>query len=189
MDIIIAEDNPVSAKLMQKMLKTDGKIHPASNGNEAFEILRKTDSRIIISDWMMPGMDGITLCKKIREEFSSTYIYIILLTSKSNIDDTISAFEAGADDYIIKPYNPKELNARITVGKRIIDLQDKYEQATVQLLNSEKMAAVGQLSAGIAHEINNPIGFVKSNLKSLESYLNDLGYIFGKLKDIFRLNE
>jgi signal transduction histidine kinase len=189
MDIIIAEDNPVSAKLMHKMLKTEGELYSASNGSDALELLRKTDSRIIISDWMMPGMDGITLCKKIREEFSSTYIYIILLTSKSNIDDTLSAFEAGADDYIIKPFNPKELNARITVGKRIIDLQDKYEQATVQLLNSEKMAAVGQLSAGIAHEINNPIGFVKSNLKSLESYLNDLGYVFQKLKDIYRLNE
>ncbi|MGM0417829.1 MAG: response regulator [Thermodesulfobacteriota bacterium] len=189
MDIIIAEDNPVSAKLMQKMLNTDGKLHSASNGNDALELLKKTDSRIIISDWMMPRMDGITLCKKIREEFSSTYIYIILLTSKSDIDDAISAFEAGADDYIIKPFNPKELNARITVGKRIIDLQDKYEQATVQLLNSEKMAAVGQLSAGIAHEINNPIGFVKSNLKSLESYLHDLGYIFRKLKNIFLLNK
>lgn len=189
MNIIIAEDNPVSLKLMQKMLaKENYYSHVARDGKEALQLLKSTKSRIIISDWMMPEMDGITLCREIRKNFSSPYIYIILLTSKSNIEDTVSAFDAGADDYIIKPFNPKELAARIKAGKRAIELQDKYEKATLQLLHSEKMAAVGQLSAGIAHEINNPTGFVKSNLETLQGYLKDLIQAGKKLSSILEIN-
>jgi signal transduction histidine kinase len=189
MNIIIAEDNPVSLKLMQKMLaKENYTSHIAKDGKKALELLKSTQSRIIISDWMMPEMDGITLCREIRKNFSHTYIYIILLTSKSDIEDTVSAFDAGADDYIIKPFNPKELTARIKAGKRTIKLYDDYEKAVVQLLNSEKMAAVGQLSAGIAHEINNPTGFVKSNLETLKNYLNDFLEAGEKLSSVFEIN-
>jgi signal transduction histidine kinase len=189
MNIIIAEDNPVSSKLMQKMLsKKNYNSYIAKDGKEALKLLKSTKSRIIISDWMMPEMDGISLCKEIRKNFSSPYIYIILLTSKSDIEDTVSAFDAGADDYIIKPFNPKELAARILAGKRTIELQDKYEKATVQLLHSEKMAAVGQLSAGIAHEINNPTGFVKSNLETMQGYLKDLIQAGKKLTSVLEIN-
>ncbi|MGE4520250.1 MAG: response regulator [Desulfobacteraceae bacterium] len=189
MDIIIAEDNPVSSRLMQKMLaKENFNSHIAKDGKEAIDLLKSTKSRIIVSDWMMPEMDGITLCREIRTNFSSPYIYIILLTSKSDVEDTVSAFDAGADDYIIKPFNPKELAARIRAGKRTIELQDNYEKATVQLLHSEKMAAVGQLSAGIAHEINNPTGFVKSNLDTLKGYLEDLIGAGKKLISVFEMN-
>ncbi|MCB9493819.1 MAG: response regulator [Desulfobacteraceae bacterium] len=189
MNIIIAEDNPVSSKLMQKMLERENfTSHVAKDGKEALELLKTTKSRIVVSDWIMPEMDGISLCREIRKKFASPYIYIILLTSKSNIEDTVSAFDAGADDYIIKPFNPKELAARIRAGKRTIDLEDKYEKATVQLLHSEKMAAVGQLSAGIAHEINNPTGFVKSNLETLQGYLKDLIAAEQKLELLLELN-
>lgn len=189
MDIIIAEDNIVSARLMKKMLeKENHSIHLAKNGEEAIDLIESSKSRILLSDWVMPHMDGIALCKKIREKFTSPYIYIILLTSKSDVEDTIHAFDAGADDYIIKPFNPKELIARITVGQRIIELEDKFEKASVQLLQSEKMAAIGQLSAGIAHEINNPIGFVKSNLKSLDGYLKDVISAIKQLTELFESN-
>lgn len=189
MDIIIAEDNQTSLQLMNKMLLKDGEnVHCAQNGIEALELLKKTDCRIVISDWIMPEMDGLELCSLIREKYSSPYIYIILLTSKSDVEDSLSAFEAGADDYIIKPFNPKELLARVRVGKRTIELEDKYEKASFQLLQSEKMAAIGQLAAGVAHEINNPIGFVKSNLRSLENYFKDITPALFRFNEMFKLN-
>ena len=189
MDIVIAEDNPVSSQLMKKMLEQSGEtVHCSKNGKEALDLLKKTKSRIIISDWIMPQMDGVQLCNEIRNKHSSVYVYIILLTSKSDVEDILYAFKAGADDYIIKPFNPKELIARVTVGKRTVELEDKYEKASFQLLQSEKMAAIGQLAAGVAHEINNPVGFVKSNLKSLEDYFNELMPAIENLNKIFKSN-
>jgi len=175
MKIIIAEDNPASLKLMEKILAKQGEdIFCAKDGKEAIKLIQKTGARLILSDWLMPNMDGLSLCQAIRKSDFHGYVYIILLTSKSEIEDTLSAFDAGADDYIVKPFNPKELLARIKVGKRTIELEDKYKNLHVQLLQSEKMAAVGQLSAGIAHEINNPVGFVSSNLKTLLDYAKDI---------------
>ncbi|MDY0131504.1 MAG: response regulator [Desulforegulaceae bacterium] len=189
MNIIIAENNPDSSKLVQNLLSKENYVfHLAKNGKEAIELLKTTKSRIIIYNWKMPGIDGVNFCKKIRTDFSTPYIYIIFLTSTPDIEKMVSAFDAGADDYLEKPLNPKEMVARIKAGIRTIKLQDKFEKANIQLVNSEKMAAVGQLSAGIAHEINNPTSFVKSNLETLRGYMDDFIDAGKKLNTVFELN-
>jgi two-component system NtrC family sensor kinase len=174
MDILIAEDDYYSRTILQKILDKFGhKTEAVDNGLKAWDLFQEKDFSMIISDWMMPEMDGLTLCRKIREMELSRYIYILLLTAKDSKQDTVTGFEAGADDYVVKPFEPEELMARIRAGQRIIQLEEDHKRYHGQLLQSDKMTSIGQLAAGVAHEINNPIGFVSSNLKTLEDYQED----------------
>jgi len=175
MKILIVEDEPASQKLLEKIVQSEGyDAIPANDGKSAWEIVKKEKIEMVITDWMMPEMDGLKLCRKIRQADLPRYVYIILLTAKNQAEDAVAALDAGADDYIRKPFNPDELKARILAGKRIIELEDSQKKANAQLFQSEKMVSIGQLAAGVAHEINNPTGFVSSNLKTLTDYQNDI---------------
>ena len=139
MKILVAEDNPVVAGLLDKTLKKDGhRIVLAENGQKAWELFQEQRFRMIILDWMMPEMDGITLCNKIRAEKSSHYVYIILQTTRDQLPDTIAGFKAGVDDYIIKPYHPEEIRARIRSGLRIIELEQKVHEEANAILKKHK---------------------------------------------------
>ena len=185
MKILIAEDNLVSQNLVRKVLEKSGyEVITAQNGQEAWDLLQESNVQMVITDWMMPGMDGPTLCKKIREGDFSNYIYLILLTGKDKKEDLIQGFESGSDDFVIKPVDPNELKARVQAGERIIKLEGELRKSQAQLLQSEKMASVGQLASGVAHEINNPTGFVSSNLKTLSDYQDDIS---GVIKEYRKL--
>lgn len=186
--IVFADDDIVARKLVLKLLADlDFNIIIAENGVEAWKLLKASGSRILVTDWEMPGLSGLDLCRKVRKEFVDSYIYIILVTSRGEKEDTIEGLKAGADDFLIKPLNVGELRARIRTGLRIIQLEDQYKKANAQLLQSEKMASVGQLAAGVAHEINNPTGFVSSNLKTLSGYQKDINALITKYKDLLEL--
>jgi two-component system cell cycle response regulator len=124
MKILIAEDNLISLKMLEKTL-VDWRysVYKAPDGEKAWQLLHKHKVRIVILDWMMPGLNGIELCKKIRKSRNDRYTYIILLTSKDDSTDVIEGLMAGADDYITKPFNPQELKARLQTGRRIIRLE------------------------------------------------------------------
>jgi len=182
--IVFADDDIVARKLVLKLLTDlDFNILIAEDGIEAWRLLRTSGARILVTDWEMPGMSGIDLCRKIRSEHAESYIYVILVAGKSRIEDTILGLKAGADDYLVKPLDAGELKARLRTGLRIINLEDKYKKASVQLLHVEKMASVGQLAAGVAHEINNPTGFVSSNMKTLANYQKDISTLILMYKD------
>lgn len=131
MRILIADDSPVMCKLLKALLdKQDHEVTVTGNGVEAFEILKNPDApHLALVDWMMPELDGIETVKKIRSVKKDISTYIILVTAKSEIGDIVEGLDAGANDYITKPYNKKELLARIKVGKRVIDLQKQLKQA------------------------------------------------------------
>lgn len=187
MDILIADDDPVTRKLISHMISGAGhSILFAENGVEAWNILREKKTRMLISDWMMPELDGPDLCKKIRGAEWPYYVYIILLTSKDRKSDAISGLEAGADDYVVKPVHQDELMARIRSGQRIIQLEENYRLMHAQLLQSDKMASIGQLAAGVAHEINNPTGFISSNLATLNDYQKDLTFLIDQYRGLIR---
>ncbi len=209
MKILIAEDDYVSRLLVKKAVEKIGhEVIEAENGKLAWQLFLDQDPDMVISDWMMPEMDGITLCKKIRSSGKKTYSYIILLTAKDRMTDLVEVFDAGADDYIIKPFNPDELRSRIKTGERIIQLEGRHYQLQEELtlrnskldatlkelkttqgriLQSEKMAAVGRLAAGMAHEINNPIGFIGSNLDALKDYMGHLDELLSRYQKLCRL--
>lgn len=200
MNILVAEDDYVSRLLVKKAIKKIGHdVIEAENGKIAWALFLEHKPDMIISDWMMPEMTGIELCQKIRGSDKKTYSYIMLLTSKDTTTDLVEVFDAGADDYIIKPFKPDELRSRIKTGERIVQLERQHHdmqeeliqknnkldetladlQATQsQILQSEKMASIGQLAAGVAHEINNPIGFIGSNLDALADYMTDVDQLF-----------
>jgi two-component system, NtrC family, sensor kinase len=185
MDILIADDDPITRKILSSMIKTAGhEVVFAENGMEAWDLLRAKKTRILISDWMMPELDGPDLCKKIRDAEWPYYIYIILLTSKDLKSDAIKGLEAGADDFVIKPVHRDEMVARIRSGQRIIQLEENYRQMHAQLLQSDKMASIGQLAAGVAHEINNPTGFISSNLTTLNDYQKDLTSVIERYRKL-----
>jgi len=129
MNILIAEDDLTSQNILATLLRKNGhEVTVTENGAQAWEIMQRPDApRLLILDWIMPEMDGDELCRRIRGLDSVIPPYIIMLTVKSRQLDIIAGLEAGADDYLSKPYDPDELYARIKVGTRILELQGARE--------------------------------------------------------------
>ncbi len=175
MQLLVVEDDLVTGALLKKVLTKEGyEVSHKTNGSDALDALQSTAYRIVLTDWMMPEMDGPTLCHHIRQLELPHYVYIILLTAKDSKKDAVTGLESGADDYIIKPFDNHELMARIRAGRRLVELEDSNRETQSKLVRSEKLVAVGHLAAGVAHEINNPIGFINSNLNSLTTYMRDM---------------
>jgi diguanylate cyclase (GGDEF)-like protein len=123
--VLIAEDDPIFRRILESWFKKwDFAVTAVENGLDAFKVLQKEDApQLAVLDWMMPGMDGIELCRKIRSRDQGPYSYILLLTAKDGKQDIVAGLEAGADDYLTKPFDVDELRARVRAGKRILDLQ------------------------------------------------------------------
>ena len=125
MRVLIAEDDAVSRHLLEATLHKWGyEVVVTTDGLEALEVLRRPDApSLAILDWMMPGMDGAEVCLRARELSAGRLLYIILLTAKGRKEDVVEGLTAGADDYIIKPFDRSEMKARMNAGERILRLQ------------------------------------------------------------------
>ncbi|MBC2711720.1 MAG: response regulator [Desulfosarcina sp.] len=124
MNILIADDDPATLNLLSSRLGAwDHTVYQAADGNTAWEIIRSTPIDIVVSDWMMPGLDGLQLCRRIRQMKKSGYIYLILISAQDSKADIIHGLEIGVDDYITKPIDMDALCARIEIGVRIVDLE------------------------------------------------------------------
>jgi two-component system cell cycle response regulator len=134
--ILIAEDDPVSRRLLELFLvKWSFEVSIATTGTEALQMLERLDApRLAILDWMMPGMEGVQVCQKLRESGDRKYVYVLLLTARAQKEDLLQGLESGADDYLTKPFDSQELRARLHVGQRILDLQDQLIAAGEELL-------------------------------------------------------
>ncbi|MBM3810010.1 MAG: diguanylate cyclase [Acidimicrobiia bacterium] len=135
MDILIADDSAVSRRLLEADLKKWGyRVITASDGTEAWNILSGEEApRLVILDWMMPGLSGLEVCRRVREQANDHYTYILLLTSRHEKEDLIAGMEAGADDYLVKPFDQNELKVRLGPGRRIIELQRELLAAREEL--------------------------------------------------------
>jgi putative two-component system response regulator len=126
MRVLVAEDDPVTAELLRASLVEFGyRPTVASNGYEALKHVRSGRYRLVVSDWSMPEMSGVELCRQIRRRHASGYIYIILLTSRSGTESVVEGLNAGADDFVTKPFEPEELALRLHAGERILSLESR----------------------------------------------------------------
>ena len=125
MRVLVADDDPLSLHMVVYRMRQWGhEVVTCSDGEEAWKIVQSEQvPQIAILDWMMPGLDGLQVCQKIRARSGDPYVYVILLTGKDDTQDLITGLEAGADDYLCKPFHLGELEARLRSGKRIVDLQ------------------------------------------------------------------
>jgi diguanylate cyclase (GGDEF)-like protein len=133
--ILIAEDDPISRRMLEAFLVKSGfQVMTASDGLEALRILEREDApTLAVLDWMMPGLEGPQVCQRVREHLDRPYVYILLLTARSQKGDLLRGLESGADDYLTKPFDAQELRARLHVGRRILDLQDGLIAAREEL--------------------------------------------------------
>lgn len=144
MKILIAEDDPVSRTFLEvTLVKWGYDVITTCNGSEAWEAYQKTAPRIAILDWMMPGIDGAEVCRRVRAIDVKLPTYLILLTAKSEKPDIVAGLNSGADDYITKPFNRQELHARIKVGIRIAELQLSLSERVGELESA--LSKVNQL--------------------------------------------
>lgn len=140
MDIMIADDDIISLKLLEKTLVNwDYRVITARDGLEAWKILQSSNAaNLVILDWNMPGMEGIEVCRKVREIESDNPKYIIILTSRNEKEDIAKGLNFGANDYIEKPFNSIELQARLNVGKRVLHLQQSLHFKIKELENASE---------------------------------------------------
>ncbi|MBN1907889.1 MAG: SpoIIE family protein phosphatase [Deltaproteobacteria bacterium] len=137
MNILIADDNLPSRVLLAKLLSKLGYgVTMASDGKEAWDIIQKSNINFVITDWIMPEMDGLELCKRIRSADLSHYVYIVILTSKEEKSEMIEGLEAGADDFIVKPCDRDELFVKIRIGERILQLEKSKEEQNRKLADT-----------------------------------------------------
>jgi putative two-component system response regulator len=192
MKILIVEDDPTTLEILeQSLLWSRYDVLTARNGREAMDLLLDGECRIVISDWMMPEMDGLELCQAIRQEIVDRYIYVILLTSRAATSDIVEGFSAGVDDYISKPFEPAELLARLHTAERILMLEtrDVTIFAMAKLAESrdpetgEHLERVREYSRALATELMNEgpyVGMVDREfirLIYLTSPLHDIGKV------------
>jgi two-component system cell cycle response regulator len=193
MKVLIADDSATSRAMLRKSLARWGyEVVMAENGAEAWDILEKPDAPpMAILDWVMPHLTGPDVCKKVRETRREPYTYILLLTSKNSKDETIEGLEAGADDYIVKPFDQQELSVRLRAGKRIIDLQlslmdareELREKANKDLLTMlpNRAAIVATLETEIArcHRDQRSVGVVLLDIDHFKKVNDTYGHFAG----------
>lgn len=188
--ILIVDDVKENVDILNGLL-SDFKRKVAMNGKKALEIARNQPTDLILLDVMMPEMDGYTACEELRKDEKTRDIPVIFLTAKSDKKDIIRGFDVGGQDYVTKPFDPTELMARVKtqlelkLGKAALtEALVQLKETQGQLVHNEKMVSLGVLTAGISHEINNPINFVDAGIQSLQMDLKDYEPVRNVLFDI-----
>ncbi|EDX76994.1 response regulator receiver domain protein [Coleofasciculus chthonoplastes PCC 7420] len=180
---ILAVDDDITVQIiLQELLESEGHdVLLADDGEAALQKTQEFQPDLIICDWMMPKLDGLELCRRIKADPQLATIFLILITIREQVADRVQGLDSGADDFLSKPIEPSELQARVRSGLRLRQLNQQLSQALhhlkqtqSQLIQSEKMSSLGQMIAGIAHEINNPVTFIHGNLSHIEDYSQDL---------------
>ena len=201
--ILIADDEATSRHLLASYLTKWGhQIITCDDGQQAMNaLLGPNPPRLALLDWNMPGFSGVEVCKEISKRESLNFIYTIIITAKSGSDDIVSALQSGAHDFITKPFDQNVLKSRISVGLRLINeklvlddvnslikeyatqMETLAQERAKQLVHADRMVTLGIMSAGIAHEINNPTSFISGNIQTIARFWADLQPLLRNMGD------
>ena len=191
--ILVVDDNPTNISVISQALRSVGwRVRVATDGEDALSKAAFSPPHLILLDVQMPGMDGFEVCRQLKADAATAEIPIIFMTALSDTVSKVKGLSLGAVDYITKPFEQAEAIARIHLHLQLHDLtqtleqqvQERTQQLTqaleelqqshLQLIQNEKMSALGNLVAGVAHEINNPVGCIVGNVRATQDYINDL---------------
>jgi two-component system, cell cycle response regulator len=194
MQALVVEDSAVYRKLIGDHLRSwSFAVTLAETGSDAWKILQQSDSpKLVLLDWVLPDLDGIELCKRIRQAGSTgPYVYVILLTSNEGQQNMLDAMQAGADDYLVKPFDALELKARLLVGKRILDLQEQLVSAReamrhaathdglTGLMNRGEILAMLERELERARRERKPVSVILGDIDHFKNVNDTLGHLFG----------
>ncbi len=191
--ILVAEDDPIFCHLIKTWLQRwNYRAVTVDNGMDAWKILQQPDSpKMAILDWMMPGMDGIDVCRRIRQSEAGRYLYVLLVTAKDKKHDVVAGLDAGADDYLTKPFDIEELGARVRAGKRVLDLQYALLHAhqalqfqaehdpLTSLWNRGAIFKVMEKEAHRSRRTGKSLGIVMADLDHFKEINDSYGHLIG----------
>jgi signal transduction histidine kinase len=177
--VLIVDDTVQNLQVLGTVLREAGyKLSAAPGGAQALEVVQKTPPDLILLDVMMPELDGFAVCRQLKANPATAEIPVIFLTARTEVEDVVAGFELGAVDYVTKPFNPPELLRRVRTHLELAllrrDLERQVEERTAQLLQAQRLESMGQLAAGIAHEVNSPMQFIGNNAEFLFQALEEL---------------
>jgi signal transduction histidine kinase len=196
-NILIIDDTVDNLKVLSEQLISEGYIvRPVTSGSLAFKTIESKMPDLILLDIKMPKMDGYEVCRRLKENENTKDIPVIFISALGETSEKTRAFEAGGVDYITKPFQASEVIARVKTHLDLYHTKKSLERMNIELkttqsamLQREKMASIGQLAAGVAHEINNPIGFTSGNLRTLNKYIDKfIDFIDNQSETIEKLN-